>query len=271
LQIVSGRESQCRLFECAPSSPPPQNLTRPTIPTKLKSPTQSPDALGYQLTMPDPADAAPPGPQPPPSTVIDPLPVIASSSDGPPRQTSAEHAPVHPVQSFGDYELLDEIGRGTATYDGLAIAWAVVEFIHSTSRAKTLFATHYHELTELEHLDGVKNFHVSVKENAGGIVFLRKVESGAADRSYGIEVARLAGLPASVIERAREVLRFHETEEDRTVDALTPRAEEKVAVQVRLFEVSTDELRQRIRGLKIDDMRPVEALRLLEEMQRELT
>src|SRR5579859_4829883 len=81
--------------------------------------------------------------------------------------------------------LLDEIGRGTATYDGLAIAWAVIEYIHGTSRAKTLFATHYHELTELERLDGVKNFHVSVKENAGGIVFLRKVEPGAADRSYG--------------------------------------------------------------------------------------
>src|SRR5262249_1466484 len=102
--------------------------------------------------------------------------------------------------------LLDEIGRGTATYDGLAIAWAVVEYIHSTSRAKTLFATHYHELTELDRLEGVKNFHVSVKESAGGIVFLRKVEPGAADRSYGIEVAKLAGLPAEVIDRAREVL-----------------------------------------------------------------
>ena len=88
--------------------------------------------------------------------------------------------------------LLDEIGRGTATYDGLAIAWAVIEYIHSTSRAKTLFATHYHELTELERLEGVKNFHVSVKENAGGIVFLRKVEPGSADRSYGIEVGKLA-------------------------------------------------------------------------------
>src|SRR4051794_34113380 len=94
--------------------------------------------------------------------------------------------------------LLDEIGRGTSTYDGLAIAWAVVEYIHYTSRAKTLFATHYHELTELERLEGVKNFHVSVKENAGGIVFLRKVEPGAADRSYGIEVGKLAGLPPEI-------------------------------------------------------------------------
>ncbi len=110
--------------------------------------------------------------------------------------------------------LLDEIGRGTATYDGLAIAWAVVEYIHARTRAKTLFATHYHELTELaEQLSGVKNYHVSVKETGGGIVFLRKVEPGAADRSYGIEVAKLAGLPHEVIERAREVLAEHESAE----------------------------------------------------------
>src|SRR5437870_8201343 len=96
--------------------------------------------------------------------------------------------------------LLDEIGRGTATYDGLAIAWAAVEYIHARTRAKTLFATHYFELTELaERLSGVKNYHVSVKETGGGIVFLRKVEPGAADRSYGIEVAKLAGLPHDVV------------------------------------------------------------------------
>ncbi|MGH8632445.1 MAG: DNA mismatch repair protein MutS, partial [Burkholderiales bacterium] len=98
--------------------------------------------------------------------------------------------------------LLDEIGRGTATYDGLAIAWAAIEYLHARTRARTLFATHYHELTELAgHLSGVKNYHVSVKESAGGIVFLRKVEAGAADRSYGIEVAKLAGLPQEVIGR----------------------------------------------------------------------
>jgi len=118
--------------------------------------------------------------------------------------------------------LLDEIGRGTSTYDGLAIAWAVVEYIHSTSRAKTLFATHYHELTELDRLPGVKNFHVSVKENAGGIVFLRKVEPGAADRSYGIEVAKLAGLPPDVIGRAREVLHEHENAEHEATVHLSP-------------------------------------------------
>src|SRR6202000_1925660 len=107
--------------------------------------------------------------------------------------------------------VLDEIGRGTATYDGLALAWAVVEHIHQRTRAKTLFATHYHELTELaEQLDGVRNLRVSVKEAGDHIIFLRKVERGKADRSYGIEVARLAGLPMAVIERAREVLQLHE-------------------------------------------------------------
>src|SRR5579871_3436084 len=106
--------------------------------------------------------------------------------------------------------LLDEIGRGTATYDGLAIAWAAIEFIHANTRAKTLFATHYHELTELaDRLSGVKNLHVSVKESGGGIVFVRKVEQGAADKSYGIEVAKLAGLPNDVVTRAREVLAEH--------------------------------------------------------------
>ncbi len=110
--------------------------------------------------------------------------------------------------------LLDEIGRGTATYDGLAIAWAAVEFIHANTRAKTLFATHYHELTELEdRLSGVRTTTSAVKETGGSIVFLRKVEPGAADKSYGIEVAKLAGLPTEVIARAREVLPEHENAE----------------------------------------------------------
>src|SRR6266478_724715 len=110
--------------------------------------------------------------------------------------------------------LLDEIGRGTATYDGLAIAWAAVEYLHARTRAKTLFATHYFELTELaDQLSGVKNYHVSVKEAGGGVVFLRRVEPGAADKSYGIEVAKLAGLPNEVVVRAREVLAEHESAE----------------------------------------------------------
>src|SRR6266849_4305478 len=108
--------------------------------------------------------------------------------------------------------LLDEVGRGTATYDGLAIAWAAIEYLHARVHAKTLFATHYFELTEMaEQLSGVKNYHVSVKETGGSVVFLRRVEPGAADRSYGIEVAKLAGLPNEVVVRAREVLAEHES------------------------------------------------------------
>ncbi len=166
--------------------------------------------------------------------------------------------------------ILDEIGRGTATYDGLSLAWAVVEHVSCQTRAKTLFATHYHELTELEEaLPGIRNLQVSVKEAGDKIIFLRRVEPGKADRSYGIEVARLAGLPGSVIERAREVLKLHEKTEHRAVEQLKPRAEEG-PIQIRLFEPGADEIKQKIRSLKIDDMRPVEALRFLEDLQREL-
>ncbi len=120
--------------------------------------------------------------------------------------------------------ILDEIGRGTATYDGLSLAWAVVEHISAQTRAKTLFATHYHELTELaEALPGVRNLQVAVKEAGDKIIFLWRVEPGKADRSYGIEVARLAGLPGPVIERAREVLKLHERTEHRAAARLTPK------------------------------------------------
>jgi DNA mismatch repair protein MutS len=166
--------------------------------------------------------------------------------------------------------ILDEIGRGTATYDGLSLAWAVVEHVSTKTRAKTLFATHYHELTELaEQLEGVRNLRVAVKEAGDKIIFLRKVEPGKADRSYGIEVARLAGLPMSVIERAREVLTLHEKTEHRAVARLTPHVE-PAAVQIRLFEPAADDIKQKIRSLKIDEMRPVEALRFLEDLQREI-
>jgi DNA mismatch repair protein MutS len=164
--------------------------------------------------------------------------------------------------------VLDEIGRGTATYDGLALAWAVVEHIHSRTRARTLFATHYHELTELaELLDGVRNLRVSVKEAGDHIIFLRKVEPGRADRSYGIEVARLAGLPLGVIERAREVLTLHEKSEQAVTGELKPPTD---PVQVQLFAPVNHNIAERIRGLKLDELRPIEALQLLSELQEEL-
>jgi DNA mismatch repair protein MutS len=103
--------------------------------------------------------------------------------------------------------ILDEIGRGTATYDGLSIAWATLEHLHDTNRARALFATHYHEMTALAgRLKGVQNATVTVKEWQGDVIFLHEVRRGAADRSYGVQVARLAGLPDSVITRAREIL-----------------------------------------------------------------
>ena len=166
--------------------------------------------------------------------------------------------------------VLDEIGRGTATFDGLALAWSVVEHIHTRTRAKTLFATHYHELTELaEQLDGVRNLKVSVKEAGDHIIFLRKVEPGRADRSYGIEVARLAGLPLNVIERAREVLKLHERTEHVVTEELA-KSEEAGPVQIQLFEPVGYGIAERVRSLNIDQLRPIEALQLLAELQKEL-
>jgi DNA mismatch repair protein MutS len=168
--------------------------------------------------------------------------------------------------------VLDEIGRGTATYDGLALAWAVIEQIHGRIRAKTLFATHYHELTELaEQLEGVRNLHVSVKEAGEDIIFLRKVEPGSADRSYGIEVARLAGLPEEVIERARAILELHEKTGHEVTEELSPGARAaRAPMQIQLFEPVNYQIAERIRNLKIDELRPIEALKLLSELQEEL-
>jgi DNA mismatch repair protein MutS len=168
--------------------------------------------------------------------------------------------------------VLDEIGRGTATYDGLALAWAVIEQIHGRIRAKTLFATHYHELTELaEQLEGVRNLRVSVKEAGDQIIFLRKVEPGSADRSYGIEVARLAGLPGSVLERARQILELHEKSEREVTEELSPGAGgPRGPMQIQLFEPVNYQIAERIRSLNIDELRPIEALRLLNELKEEL-
>ncbi len=164
--------------------------------------------------------------------------------------------------------VLDEIGRGTSTYDGLALAWAVVEHIQQNIRAKTLFATHYHELTELEQLlEGVRNLHVSVKESGDQILFLRRVEPGAADRSYGIEVARLAALPLGVIERAKQILAVHESAEHTVTEELAPKP---APLQIQMFEPVNYQIAERIRNLNVDQLRPVEALQLLSELQKEL-
>ncbi len=168
--------------------------------------------------------------------------------------------------------LLDEVGRGTATYDGLAIAWAAVEYVHARLRAKTLFATHYFELAELaERLSGVKNFHVSVKETTGGIVFLRKVEPGAADRSYGIEVAKLAGLPNEVIERAREVLAEHKSAEQRVTEQLaSDNSRPRAPAQLTIFTPLSQPVLEKLRELDLNRLTPLEALNLLAELKKQV-
>ncbi len=167
--------------------------------------------------------------------------------------------------------LLDEVGRGTATYDGLAIAWAAIEYIHANTRAKTLFATHYHELTELaDRLSGVKNFHVGVKESGGGIVFLRKLEEGAADKSYGIEVAKLAGLPADVVRRAREVLAEHESAERSAVRHLAHDEKEPGPMQLTIFTPLSQKIVDRIKDTDLNRLSPLEALNLLHELKKQM-
>lgn len=181
-----------------------------------------------------------------------------------------EAAAILNTATENSFIVLDEIGRGTSTYDGLGLAWAMVEYIHDHIRAKTLFATHYHELTDLaDQLAGVRNLHVSVKESGDHILFIRKVEPGPASRSYGIEVARLAGLPLKVIERARSVLLHHEEREQSVSKDLRPNTAEPT-LQIRLFEPLDQGLADRIRALNVNELRPVEALQILESLQQEL-
>jgi DNA mismatch repair protein MutS len=171
--------------------------------------------------------------------------------------------------------VLDEIGRGTATFDGLSIAWAVAEYLatHPTIRPKTLFATHYHELTDLaDATPGVVNFHVAAREWKDEIVFLRKIVAGRSDRSYGIQVARLAGLPASVIQRAREILAALERDElvrgGRPSVSGTPSEPQR---QLGLFQAPADDrLRERLRAIDVDATTPLEALTLLAELKQQI-
>ena len=160
--------------------------------------------------------------------------------------------------------ILDEIGRGTSTYDGLSIAWAVVEFIHSHPRlrSRALVATHYNELTRLaESLPGVRNYNVAVTEERGKVVFLHKIVPGGADKSYGIHVAELAGLPRGVIQRAQELLFELEQNDDGDRDP--------GSAQLPLF-ASKHELLDELDELSIDELTPLEALNLLYEWQQQL-
>jgi DNA mismatch repair protein MutS len=171
--------------------------------------------------------------------------------------------------------ILDEIGRGTSTFDGLSIAWAVAEHLATNARArpKALFATHYHELTELaDTLPGVVNAHVAAREWHDDIVFLRKVVPGRSDRSYGIQVARLAGLPPAVIVRARSIL--DALEQDALARGGRPTAAKAgpdARQQLALFETATpaDTVARRLKDVDLNRLTPLEALALLADLQRE--
>lgn len=163
--------------------------------------------------------------------------------------------------------ILDEIGRGTSTYDGLSIAWSVVEYIHNHPklRSRTLFASHYHELIQLaEVLPGVRNYNVAVSEEGGDVIFLHKIVPGGADKSYGIHVAELAGLPRPVINRAQEILALLETE------ARDLKTRQEFEVQQMTFLPSTTPLLEEIKKLDIDELAPLDALNRLYEWQQML-
>jgi DNA mismatch repair protein MutS len=162
--------------------------------------------------------------------------------------------------------LLDEIGRGTSTWDGISVATAVTEFLHERIGAKTVFATHYHELTRLsDRLEGVVNFSVAVKEEGDAIIFLRSLVAGGADRSYGVEVARLAGLPFEVIQRARRILEEFESSGSETAPA-SARRYEPGAAQLALFAPEPHPVIQRLRVTNTDHLTPMQALSMLAEL-----
>ncbi|MEP6918124.1 MAG: DNA mismatch repair protein MutS, partial [Acidobacteriota bacterium] len=172
--------------------------------------------------------------------------------------------------------ILDEIGRGTSTFDGLSLAWAVAEHLATNPRArpKTIFATHYHELTDLaDAIPGVANFHVVVREWKDDIVFLRKVVPGRSDRSYGIQVARLAGLPPAVVGRAREILNGLERDElSRGGRPSLSGSTQERQQQLGLFQAPTvgdDPIHRRLRSLAINEITPMQALVLLAELKEE--
>ena len=183
------------------------------------------------------------------------------------------HEAAHILNTATDRSLvlLDEVGRGTSTFDGISIAWALTEYLHERVGAKTLFATHYHELNELaEHYGRIKNYKVDVREYGDKVVFLHKLVPGFADHSYGIQVAEMAGLPHEVTDRAKQLLKNLEGSELVLGHRPGPRpaAPQPGAVQMTLFEPSPDELRRALRDLDLDSLTPLEALQKLAELKR---
>ena len=160
--------------------------------------------------------------------------------------------------------LFDELGRGTATFDGMSLAQAILEYIHNKVGAKTLFSTHYHELTDLEKdLKKLKNMHVSAEENEGEVIFLHKVKEGSVDKSYGINVAKLAGLPDEVINRANDILNVYENKEKKR----------DIVIQTTLpldFNNDKNELKEKIKNINILELTPIQALNMLNELKESI-
>jgi DNA mismatch repair protein MutS len=178
--------------------------------------------------------------------------------------------------------LFDELGRGTSTYDGISIAWAIVEYLHENPRAqaRTLFATHYHELNEMEkNFTRIKNYNVSVKEVDGKVIFLRKLERGGSEHSFGIHVAEIAGMPRSIVKRANVILKELEKDNEGVGQAGKPSTAERLAkkeggMELSFFQLDDPVLRQirdEILGLDINNLTPVEALNKLNEIKRIVT
>ncbi|MDT3738407.1 MAG: DNA mismatch repair protein MutS [Candidatus Kapabacteria bacterium] len=174
--------------------------------------------------------------------------------------------------------LLDEVGRGTATFDGISIAWSIAEYLHNNIRAKTLFATHYHELNELsERYDRICNYRVEVIETGSTIIFSHKVAKGSSDYSFGIHVAKMAGLPYEVIQRADEIMATLESEEPASsgkstkadIKSIKTKKASKDTNQLAIFEFRDDSIREKLLGIKIDSITPIQAFNLLAELQKE--
>jgi len=176
--------------------------------------------------------------------------------------------------------LFDELGRGTSTYDGISIAWSIVEFIHENQRghARTLFATHYHELNEMEkHFARIKNFNVSVRELRGKVIFVRKLEPGGSEHSFGIHVAKLAGMPKDIVRRAETILKQLESSADREglgtgakIGAL-PETDHTQLTFFQLDDPVLSQVREQILGLDINSLTPIDALNKLDSIKRIIT
>jgi len=179
--------------------------------------------------------------------------------------------------------LLDEVGRGTATYDGISIAWAIAEYIHNEIRSKTLFATHYHELNELaSRYDNIANYRVEALETGGTVIFTHKVMKGGSDHSFGIHVAQMAGIPMDVIERSKEIMATLEKDDEPSNNkkSLKPKSESLNAIDIKrkaaqstqmsIFEFHDDELRSRIASIDLNQLTPLKAFQILTEIYMEI-